>query len=77
MQNISKISKRVLYYQNAGHFNVEIDMAWLHKHAEKVIQRDGIETFLLKGKAIHVLAEEGLSTSLHRKEWDTRLKLWT
>jgi adenosylhomocysteinase len=42
---------------NAGHFNVEIDIAWLHKHAEKVIPRDGIETFLLKGKAIHVLAE--------------------
>jgi adenosylhomocysteinase len=42
---------------NAGHFNVEIDIAWLHKHAEKVIQRDGIETFSVKGKAIHVLAE--------------------
>ena len=42
---------------NAGHFNVEIDIGWLHKHAEKVIQRDGIETFFLKGKSIHVLAE--------------------
>jgi adenosylhomocysteinase len=42
---------------NAGHFNVEIDIGWLHKHAEKVIQRDGIETFFLKGKAVHVLAE--------------------
>jgi adenosylhomocysteinase len=42
---------------NAGHFNVEIDIAWLHKNAEKVIQRDGIETFMLKGKAVHVLAE--------------------
>jgi adenosylhomocysteinase len=42
---------------NAGHFNVEIDIAWLHKNADKVIQRDGIETFMLKGKAVHVLAE--------------------
>ncbi len=42
---------------NAGHFNVEIDVGWLHKHAEKVIQRDGIETFVFKGKAVHLLAE--------------------
>ena len=42
---------------NAGHFNVEIDIEWLHRNADQVIQRDGIETFLLKGKAVHVLAE--------------------
>jgi adenosylhomocysteinase len=42
---------------NAGHFNVEIDIEWLHKNADKIIQRDGIETFFLKGKAVHVLAE--------------------
>ena len=42
---------------NAGHFNVEIDMEWLHKNADKITQRDGIETFMLKGKAVHVLAE--------------------
>jgi adenosylhomocysteinase len=42
---------------NAGHFNVEIDIEWLHKNADNVIQRDGIETFMLKGKAVHVLAE--------------------
>jgi adenosylhomocysteinase len=42
---------------NAGHFNVEIDIDWLHKNADKTIQRDGIETFMLKGKAVHVLAE--------------------
>jgi adenosylhomocysteinase len=42
---------------NAGHFNVEIDIAWLHKNADKVVQRDGIETFMLKNKAVHVLAE--------------------
>ena len=42
---------------NAGHFNVEIDIGWLHRNADKVIQRDGIETFMLRGKAVHVLAE--------------------
>jgi adenosylhomocysteinase len=42
---------------NAGHFNVEIDIDWLHRHADIVIQREGIETFMLKGKAVHVLAE--------------------
>jgi adenosylhomocysteinase len=42
---------------NAGHFNVEIDIDWLHKNADKVIQREGIETFMLRGKAVHVLAE--------------------
>ena len=42
---------------NAGHFNVEIDIENLRKNADKVISRDGIETFMLKGKAIHVLAE--------------------
>ncbi len=42
---------------NAGHFNVEIDMGYLAEHADKVIQREGIETFVIKGKSIHVLAE--------------------
>lgn len=42
---------------NAGHFNVEIDIEWLHKNAGRVIQRDGIETFMLGKKAVHVLAE--------------------
>jgi adenosylhomocysteinase len=42
---------------NAGHFNVEIDMTVLAKHADKVIQREGIETFIINGKSIHVLAE--------------------
>jgi adenosylhomocysteinase len=42
---------------NAGHFNVEIDIEWLHKNADKVVQRDGIETFVVKNKPIHVLAE--------------------
>jgi len=42
---------------NAGHFNVEIDIEWLHKNADKVIRRDGIETFMLGRKTVHVLAE--------------------
>ena len=42
---------------NAGHFNVEIDIEWLHKNADKIIQRDGIETFMLGKKVVHVLAE--------------------
>ena len=52
-----KLLKDGAILSNAGHFNVEIDVDWLHKHAEKVIQREGIETFLLHGKAIHLLAE--------------------
>jgi len=52
-----KLLKHGAILSNAGHFNVEIDVGWLHKHAEKVIQRDGIETFFLKGKAVHLLAE--------------------
>lgn len=42
---------------NAGHFNVEIDLERLHKMAGAVEQRDGIETFVLGDRRIHVLAE--------------------
>ncbi|HOX34693.1 MAG TPA: adenosylhomocysteinase [Methanoregulaceae archaeon] len=42
---------------NAGHFNVEIDMGYLGDHADSIVQREGIETFVVKGKSIHVLAE--------------------
>jgi adenosylhomocysteinase len=42
---------------NAGHFNVEIDVEWLESHADSIIRRDGIDTYILDGKAIHVLAE--------------------
>jgi adenosylhomocysteinase len=52
-----KLLKDGAILSNAGHFNVEIDVEWLHKHAEKVIRRDGIETFFLKDKAVHLLAE--------------------
>ncbi len=52
-----KLLKNGAILANAGHFNVEIDIENLRKNADKVIPRDGIETFMLKGKAIHVLAE--------------------
>jgi adenosylhomocysteinase len=52
-----KLLKDGAILSNAGHFNVEIDIGWLHKNAGKVIQRDGIETFMLGKKAVHVLAE--------------------
>jgi len=42
---------------NAGHFNVEIDVEWLASHSDSVIHRDGIDTYMLGGKAIHLLAE--------------------
>ena len=42
---------------NAGHFNVEIDIEYLRKNATRVIERDGIETFVLGKKSVHVLAE--------------------
>nr|WP_320162673.1 adenosylhomocysteinase [uncultured Methanoregula sp.] len=42
---------------NAGHFNVEIDIDWLRKNADTIIERDGIETFVLGKKSVHVLAE--------------------
>ena len=42
---------------NAGHFNVEIDILWLEKHARTVTRRDGIDTYRLGKKDVHVLAE--------------------
>jgi len=42
---------------NAGHFNVEIDINWLAKHADRHVQRDGIDSYTLKGRTVHVLAE--------------------
>jgi adenosylhomocysteinase len=32
-------------------------MDGLANHADRVVQRDGIETFVIKGKSVHVLAE--------------------
>jgi adenosylhomocysteinase len=42
---------------NAGHFNVEIDIPWLAKHAQSTEHRDGIDTYVIGGKPLHVLAE--------------------
>jgi len=42
---------------NAGHFNVEIDVKWLEEHADAIERRDGIDTYDIFGKRIHVLAE--------------------
>ncbi|MDI6718048.1 MAG: adenosylhomocysteinase [Methanomicrobiales archaeon] len=42
---------------NAGHFNVEVDVEWLEKHADSIVRREGIDTYILDGKAIHLLAE--------------------
>ncbi|TAJ45187.1 adenosylhomocysteinase [Methanofollis fontis] len=42
---------------NAGHFNVEIDVEWLEKNAGDIERRDGIDTYVLDGHKIHVLAE--------------------
>ncbi|WP_292365027.1 MULTISPECIES: adenosylhomocysteinase [unclassified Methanoculleus] len=42
---------------NAGHFNVEIDVEWLASHADSTVHRDGIDTYMLGGKTVHVLAE--------------------
>jgi adenosylhomocysteinase len=30
---------------NAGHFNVEIDISWLEEHADRVVRRDGIDSY--------------------------------
>ncbi len=42
---------------NAGHFNVEIDIPWLEEHASAHEQRDGIDTYVIDGRRINVLAE--------------------
>ncbi len=42
---------------NAGHFNNEIEIPWLEKHASAVEHRDGIDTYVIDGKKIHLLAE--------------------
>ena len=42
---------------NAGHFNNEISIPWLAEHSSAVEHRDGIDTYVLDGKKIHLLAE--------------------
>jgi len=36
---------------------VEIDVEWLESHANSIIRRDGIDSYLLDGRTVHVLAE--------------------
>lgn len=62
--NISVISGRHfdlmrngVILSNAGHFNVEIDIGWLEAHADRVERRDGIDSYFIGDKVIHVLAE--------------------
>jgi adenosylhomocysteinase len=42
---------------NAGHFNVEVDRAWLEGHADSVVRREGIDTYRFGGRSLHLLAE--------------------
>ncbi len=43
---------------NSGHFNVEIDVAWLEKNAKKRTVRDFVDEYTLKGgKRIALLGE--------------------
>ncbi|HJJ47675.1 MAG TPA: adenosylhomocysteinase [Methanocorpusculum sp.] len=42
---------------NAGHFNTEITIPWLEAHASEIEHRDSIDTYVVNGKKIHVLAE--------------------
>ena len=42
---------------NSGHFNVEIDVEWLNEHADTITHRDGIDSYCLGKKTVHVLAE--------------------
>jgi len=38
-------------------FNVEIDGGWLQLHADHTEERDGIESFFLGDRCLHLLAE--------------------
>lgn len=42
---------------NAGHFNIEIDGIWLSSNADIIEERDGIHSYHLGEKIIHLLAE--------------------
>jgi adenosylhomocysteinase len=42
---------------NAGHFNVEIDRTWLEANADEIVRRDGIDTYVLGDRSVHLLAE--------------------
>jgi adenosylhomocysteinase len=52
-----KMMKNGAILCNAGHFNVEIDIPWLEEHSEDFEKRDGIDTYVIHGRSLHVLAE--------------------
>ena len=52
-----KLMRNGAILSNAGHFNVEIDVGWLEENADQIIRRDGIDTYRVFGKNLHVLAE--------------------
>jgi adenosylhomocysteinase len=52
-----RLMKNGAILANAGHFNIEIDVQWLETHADRVERRDGIDTYILGNRAIHLLAE--------------------
>ncbi|NYT06311.1 MAG: adenosylhomocysteinase [Methanomicrobiales archaeon] len=42
---------------NSGHFNVEIEVDWLEEHADGIERLDGIDSYAVAGRTVHVLAE--------------------
>lgn len=42
---------------NAGHFDVEIDVAYLYENSRPVKVRPGVERFVINGKKLHLLSE--------------------
>ena len=42
---------------NAGHFDVEIDVAYLYGNSRPVKVRPGVERFVINGKKLHLLSE--------------------
>ena len=52
-----KLLKDGAILSNAGHFNNEVDTEWLEKNASSTEHRDGIDTYVINGKKIQLLAE--------------------
>jgi adenosylhomocysteinase len=52
-----RLMKNGAILANAGHFNVEIDVQWLETHADRTERRDGIDSYVLDNRALHLLAE--------------------
>jgi adenosylhomocysteinase len=51
------VMKSGVILSNAGHFNIEIDGICLSSHADTIEERDGIHSYHIGGKVIHLLAE--------------------